>query len=116
MDQTCGDADRIGFLLYQGAEKARAESPVSSINFDGQIPAVIFSDMATDPKDIRLTNEHRELIAKFADEVGESWSRVLDGLLQSLGVNQDQLFWLKAQEATLAKVWDNESDSIFDEM
>ena len=116
MDQTCGDADRIGFLLYQGAEKARAESLVLSIIFDGQIAALLFLRMATDPKEIRLTNEHRELIANLADEVGESWSCVLDRLVHSLSVTQDQRYWLTAQEATLAKVWDNESDSVFDEM
>jgi len=37
--------------------------------------------MATDPKDIQLSREQRQLLAERADETGKPWSELLDDFL-----------------------------------
>ena len=37
--------------------------------------------MATNPEEIRLTNDYRQRLAKLADQHGTSWQKLLDSLM-----------------------------------
>ena len=72
--------------------------------------------MATDPQDIRLGPKERELLAKLADKTGKEWDEALREVVKPYlnGTAHPSNPWLKAQEETLAKVWDNDEDAAYD--
>ena len=72
--------------------------------------------MATDPNDIRLGPEQQQLLAKLADTTGKAWPEALREVVEPYlnGTAHPSNPWLKAQEETLAKVWDNDEDAEYD--
>ena len=74
--------------------------------------------MATNPDDIRLDQARRRQLAAIADATGRDWTEVFDAFVNmvQLGIGPDEYAWLRAQEQTLATIWNNEEDSIFDDL
>lgn len=73
--------------------------------------------MATDPNDIRLSRAQKELIAKQADEAGKTSEEIAALFTQAIvQILDERTAWLKLQEDSLAKLWVNDADSVFDEL
>jgi hypothetical protein len=69
--------------------------------------------MATDPSDIELSPEQKKLLARYADAIGVSWREAFNMAVSGSRIDEG---WLRAQQETLGKVWDNDEDSAYDEL
>lgn len=71
--------------------------------------------MATDPRDIQLTEEQRCWLANLAEETGRSWSDLLDELFTKLpsappNGNTDRSFYDALEERGIIGAWDGPGD------
>ena len=74
--------------------------------------------MAINPDDIVLSPSVKKEIAQIAEERACDWKELLEAFLMMArhGVGPERYAELKAQELSLAKIWDNEEDAIFDDL
>ena len=74
--------------------------------------------MASNPDDIELTPALREQIAELARKRKCGWEDLLRALLVSAerSTDPETIALIEAQDEVLSRVWDNEEDSVFDDL